>query len=136
MLAGTVSEGLPLLVRCLMSDRRQERLARLEALQAAGVSMSRNRHFDVFADPDNRSALALHRYLDALAQELCDPTDLTSIAVQRADDEVTLTVERGAPVSTHVAVLHPREFDALSERDGVAEALDAHGVAWRAGAAG
>lgn len=116
-----------------MVDRRQQHLARLEGLQAAGVAMSRNRHFDVFADPENRAALTLHRYLDALARELCDPEDLTAISVAREEGQVTLTLERGNHLSRHVASLHPREFEALAAREGVAAALDGYGVAWRSG---
>ena len=106
---------------------------RLKALEEAGVALSRNRHFELFKEPENKRALALNRYLDTLAEELRDGAKHKSLTLTLAPDEhgrLALGVTRSDLSVQHTAHLSPEEFDALSEREGVAAILNAQGIRW------
>ena len=49
---------------------RAFRLKLVEQLLEAPGALSRNRHFDTFADADGKSALRLSRYLRALERDI------------------------------------------------------------------
>jgi hypothetical protein len=106
---------------------------RLKALEEAGIDLSRNRHFAFFQTPENRRALTLDHYLDALASELHDGARLGSLALTLSPDEhgrLALGVSREDLSVQHTAHLSPEEFDELVTRDGVANILAKQGIHW------
>ena len=111
-----------------MSDRA---LNRLRDLHAAGVTFSRNKNFELFEDPTNREALSLHRYLDALAEEITQGHALGSLALALEVQEVgpvQLEIVRRDLGVKHTVHLHPEELEALSDRLETREVLAAYGV--------
>ena len=60
---------------------------RLKALEEAGVALSRNRHFELFNEPENKRALTLNRYLDTLAEEIQEGAKLKALTLTLAPDE-------------------------------------------------
>ena len=106
---------------------------RLKTLEEAGVALSRNRHFELFNEPENKRALTLNRYLDTLAEEIQEGAKLKALTLTLAPDEhgrLALGVARSDIAVQHTAHLSPEEFDALAERDGMAAILDAQGIRW------
>ena len=106
---------------------------RLKALEEAGIALSRNRHFEFFELPDNKRALSLEHYLDALAIELQDGARLGSLSLTLAPDDngrLALGVARADLAVKHTAHLSPEEFDELAARDGVAKILEVQGIRW------
>ena len=106
---------------------------RLRALEEAGIELSRNRHFELFQEPENKRALALSRYLDSLADELqagAKEGTLTLSLSPDAHGRLALGVSRSDLAVEHTAHLSPEEFDALATRDGVMEILRAQGISW------
>ncbi len=108
-------------------------IERLEQLREAGVAMSRNQNFALFAEPEFKQALSLHRYLDAIAEEIREGRERGSlqIAMNRGEDgRVALTIARTDLSTSHTAHLEPREVRALAELEGVEEALHVSGIHW------
>lgn len=106
---------------------------RLKELEAAGTALSRNRHFEFFEDDGNARALALSRYVDALAAEILDGRRTGELAVGIGRDEhgrLELSLRRDDLASSHTAHLSPEEFDHLIARPEVARALGDLGVRW------
>jgi len=106
---------------------------RLKALDEAGIDLSRNRHFEFFESPENRRALSLDHYLDALAGELREGANHASLTLTLAPDEhgrLALGVGRNDLSMHHTAHLSPEEFDELAGRDGVAQILAKQGIDW------
>lgn len=111
---------------------RRARLERLLALREAGITMSRNAHFEVFDDPRNREALSLHRYLDALAGAICDERAEAHLGpAEHNNGVVLLTLHHPDLGARHCAHLERHELAELVDRDGVASRLDALGITWR-----
>ena len=113
---------------CLVSDSA---LNRLRDLQAAGVTFSRNKNFALFEDPSNREALSLHRYLDALAEEITEGHAQGSLGLAMEVQEVgpmQLEILRRDLGVKHTVHLHPEELIALSDRLDTREILTAYGV--------
>jgi len=111
-----------------MSSRDLERLRELEA---AGFALSRNRHFSFFEEPANRRALSLHRYLDALAEEIAQGHAAQTLSATITEAELGPTrldlVRRDLGV-THTAHLQPDELEALADRGEVRSILALYGV--------
>lgn len=108
-------------------------LDRLKELEAAGMELSRNRHFEFFEDAGNRRALSLARYMDALALEIQEGHRSGELVVSVGKDEhgrLELRLSRPDLGTVHIAHLSPEEFDHLSARDGIADTLRALGVRW------
>ncbi len=108
-------------------------IERLKALEEAGVALSRNRHFELFSQPDNKRALSLSRYLDTLAEELSEGAEAGTLTLTLAPDEhgrLALGVRRSDLSMQHTAHLSPEEFDALASRRGIREILSAQGITW------
>lgn len=108
-------------------------IERLKALEEAGVALSRNRHFELFSQPENKRALSLSRYLDTLAEELKDGAKSGTLALTLAPDEhgrLALGVTRTDLSVQHTAHLSPEEFDALASRAGVMAILSEQGISW------
>jgi hypothetical protein len=106
---------------------------RLKALEEAGIALSRNRHFELFSEPENKRALTLKRYLANLAAEIQEGAKQGTLALTLAPDEhgrLALGVGRSDLSVRHTAHLSPEEFDALAERDGVAAVLNTQGIRW------
>ncbi len=106
---------------------------RLQALEEAGIALSRNRHFELFEKPENKRALSLNRYLDTLATEIYEGDRQGCLSLTLAPDEhgrLALGVYREDISIQHVAHLSPEEFDALATRDGVASILEGQGICW------
>jgi len=106
---------------------------RLQALEEAGVALSRNRHFEFFELPENKRALNLEHYLDALANELQDGERKGCLNLTLAPDQdgrLALGVARDDLSVKHTAHLSPEEFDALAAREGVAKILESQGIRW------
>ena len=106
---------------------------RLKALEEAGVALSRNRHFELFNEPENKRALTLNRYLDTLAKELQEGAREGSLTLTLSPDEhgrLALGVCRPDLSVRHTAHLSPEEFDLLAKREGILEILSAQGIQW------
>ncbi len=106
---------------------------RLKALEETGIALSRNRHFELFQEPENKRALTLSRYLDTLADELRDGAKMGTLSLTLAPDEhgrLALGVCRVDIAVQHTAHLTPEEFDLLAARDGVTSILEGHGIRW------
>lgn len=81
--------------------------------------LSRNRHFAFFKEPTNREALSLHRYLDALAEEIEEGDARNSLGVALSAPAVgphRLELSRRDLSVTHTVYLHPEELQALGQR--------------------
>ncbi len=89
----------------------------LKALRG-GARLSRNRHFDLFADPRARRAIRLHRYLQGLARALAE-ADADDLAVHRAGGEVAgdyaLRIEFPVVHGRRTAYLSETELRLLAE---------------------
>ena len=108
-------------------------IERLRALEEAGIALSRNRHFELFQQPENQRALTLKRYLDTLATELCEGQAQGTLTLTLAPDEhgrLALGVARSDLSVRHTAHLSPEEFDALAAREGVSAVLERQGIRW------
>jgi len=106
-------------------------LDRLRELQAAGVAFSRNKHFALFEQSGNREALSLHRYLDALAEEITEGHGHGSLAVSveaPSIGPVSLEIMRRDLGIKHTVHLHADELEALGDRLEVREILATYGV--------
>jgi len=106
---------------------------RLRALEEAGVELSRNRHFELFQEPENKRALTLSRYLDSLAEELHQGAKEGSLSLTLSVDahgRLALGVARSDLAIQHTAHLSPEEFDELATREGVSAILNAQGISW------
>jgi len=106
-------------------------LDRLRDLQASGVTFSRNKNFALFEQPGNREALSLHRYLDALAEEISEGHGLDSLAISLDTPEVgpaCLEIVRRDLGVKHTVHLQSDELEALGERLEVREILADYGV--------
>lgn len=106
---------------------------RLRALEEAGIALSRNRHFELFQQPENKRALSLERYLDTLATELREGQAQGTLTLSLAPDEngrLALGVSRSDLSVRHTAHLSPEEFDALAAREGVGAVLKHQGIRW------
>ena len=79
----------------------------LLALEARGVSWSRNQNFELFAQEGPRRALALHRRLDELAALIRRqrPHGLT-VALQRVGGRYPLRLRLQAPQLAATVVVH------------------------------
>ncbi len=98
---------------------------RLEALRQEGIELSRNRNFDFFEEPDNRAALALSRYLRALAAEIEGGAERGTLRLQvRAiGDRWSVRVERTDLSVRHVARLTRQEVQWLADEGGISDVL-------------
>ena len=108
-------------------------IERLKALEEAGVELSRNRHFELFKQPENKRALSLKRYLDTLAEELTVGAKEGTLSLTLAPDEhgrLALGVARSDISARHTAHLSPEEFDTLASRKGITSILSAQGIHW------
>lgn len=106
-------------------------ITRLKALEEAGIALSRNRHFALFAKPENQRALALKHYLEALASELQDgASEGTLTLAPDQDGRLALGVTRRDLSVRHTAHLSPEEFDELVVLEGVAGVLESQGIHW------
>ncbi len=108
-------------------------IERLKELEAAGIELSRNRHFEFFEDAGNRRALSLSRYIEVLAAEILEGQRSQELVVTLGKDghgRLELTLRRDDRATSHTAHLSPEEFDHLAAREGVTEALRALGVRW------
>jgi len=106
-------------------------LDRLRDLQASGVTFSRNKNFSLFEQPGNREALSLHRYLDALAEEISEGHGLASLAVSLETPSVgpvCLEIVRRDLGVKHSVHLQPDELEALGDRHQVRAILADYGV--------
>ena len=106
-------------------------LDRLRDLQAAGVAFSRNKNFALFEEPGNREALSLHRYLDALAEEITQGHGHGSLAVTAQEPPigpVSLEIMRRDLGIKHTVHLHADELEALGDRLEVRAILATYGV--------
>ena len=106
-------------------------LDRLRDLQAEGVSFSRNKNFALFENQANREALSLHRYLDALAEEITQGHELEALAVSVETPPVgplCLEIVRRDLGVKHTVHLQSDELEALGDRLEVREILAAYGV--------
>ena len=106
-------------------------LDRLRDLQASGVSFSRNKNFALFEKPGNREALSLHRYLDALAEEISEGHGLDTLVVTMeapAVGPMCLEIVRRDLGVKHTVHLQPDELEALGERLEVREIVAVYGV--------
>lgn len=111
-----------------MSERA---IDRLRTLREEGVALSRNRNFRLFSELENRQALSLHRYLDALADEILEghQRDVLRVGlVQPQEGPVRLDIYRSDLAVHHTAHLDQQELAELAERHGVRDALEARGV--------
>lgn len=105
-------------------------LERLRDLQAEGVSFSRNQNFALFEQPGNREALSLHRYLDALAEEITEghEHDALSLTVEAPSvGPVVLEITRRDLGVKHTVHLHPDELEDLGARLEVRTILATYG---------
>ncbi len=108
-------------------------IARLKALEEAGIALSRNRHFELFEKPENQRALALKHYLETLATELHDGAAEGTLTLTLSPDQhgrLALGVTRRDLSVQHTAHLSPEEFDELVALDGVAGVLESQGIRW------
>ena len=106
-------------------------LDRLRELQAEGVSFSRNKNFALFENPTNREALSLHRYLDALAEEIQEGHDHGALGVSLVSPDhgpVRLELLRRDLGVKHAVNLQPEELMALGDRLEVRAILAGYGV--------
>lgn len=106
-------------------------LERLRDLQAAGVAFSRNKNFALFEQPGNREALSLHRYLDALAEEITQGHEQGSLAVTAHTPSVgpiSLEIVRRDLGIKHTVHLHAEELEALGDRLEVRATLASYGI--------
>ena len=102
-----------------------DRVKRLKELElTGGLRLSRNQNFELFEDRDHRQALTLHRYLDAIAEELRqgDETLRWSLTADPESTRYVLHVTRLEEGFTHQAFLSREELEVLQQRLG--EALD------------
>ena len=108
-------------------------IERLKALEEAGIALSRNRHFAFFEAPENQRALTLSRYLDHLCALITEGFKRNAITLSLQPDEhgrLGLRMQRADLSVDHTAHLSPEEFDALTERDGIADILKSLGISW------
>lgn len=106
---------------------------RLRLLEEAKVEMSRNRNFGLFQEPVYKRALTLHRYLDALAEEIREGHAKGSLVLGMKRDErgrVALDLHRTDLSVRHTAHLEPSEIRALAEREGIEAILHVSGILW------
>ena len=101
------------------------RIKRLKELElSGGLRLSRNQNFELFQDSDHRQAITLHRYLDALAEELRqgDESLRWSLRDDSDSERCVLQITRLGEGFTHQAFLTRAELQVLQERLG--DALD------------
>lgn len=106
-------------------------LRRILELERDGVAFSRNRHFDVFEERENRAALDLWNHIEAVRRALYKHHALGTVqlSLQRTEAgpcvlEVTIA-EIGARARWH---LDPREIGLLMRDAGVREWFAAAGI--------
>ena len=105
---------------------RAFRLKLVEQLLEAPGALSRNRHFDTFADADGKSALRLSRYLRALERDILAQHERgEAIAMEAAErhGEPAVRIELTRPRGKQLAYLSRDELQLLLQRPGVREAL-------------
>ena len=104
-------------------------IKRLRELEEAGIELSRNAHYDLFQDPQNRDALALHRQLKRWAEIILEHRrrdDLRWSLTWSADGgEAELTLEFPSMSGRCVLRLHREELERLRAAPGMAEILAA-----------
>lgn len=108
-------------------------IERLKGLEAQGVSLSRNRHFQFFAEPENQRALELKRYLDGLVQTIREGVAARAMKAELSVDEhgrLALTLARTDLAARHVAHLSVEEFERLVGHRDIADFLKAEGISW------
>jgi len=104
---------------------------RLHRLEQAGIELSRNRHYDLFEDPDNRRVLSLNRYIDMLASEIREGEEEGSIELSLNRDgngRMALCLHRTALAVKHTAHLDPDEVAVLMQRNDVARIFAERGI--------
>lgn len=106
-------------------------VARLRALEQAGVPLSRNKSFGVFAEPQNRAALRTYHFLSRLGRELlraeADGRGRLLGSVD-GDGTVELTITVPWLASRRVVFLCSAEVEWMREDAAVADVLDRLGV--------
>ena len=112
-------------------------IQRLKELEAAGVELSRNRNFDIFSKAENRRALKLRRYLDALSLEIRArhrQRDLVLSATWEPEsdaDKVCLELTVPSLSLKLTTYLSADELDAIAQHEDVARALESFGISFR-----
>ena len=100
----------------------------VERLRDAGQPLSRNRHYDTFANPHGRRALRISRHLQSLAKDIVETKQAggpVRVERQEADGQVLVRLEIIALKARRTAFLSAEEFELLLESHGVREALEA-----------
>ena len=102
-----------------------DRVKRLKELElSGGLRLSRNQNFELFQDSGHRQAITLHRYLDALAEELRQGDEALRWSLRDDSDSerCVLQITRLGEGFTHQAFLTRAELQVLQER--LRDALD------------
>jgi hypothetical protein len=105
---------------------RRFRLQLVEQLVAHPGTLSRNRHFETFADADGRAALRSSRHLRGLERDLLlQARTGTPARVEHTADngERAVRIELGVMRVRRVAYLSRGEYEVLLRRPGIRAAL-------------
>ena len=103
---------------------------RIRELEAAGVSISRNAHFELFRNGLNARALRLKRRLEGLGRVIrsCRAEGELDLHVQQAGGETEITVHVPKPAARITTRLTEDELSLLLREPEVGEILAAAGA--------
>lgn len=105
-------------------------LARLRAIEGAGISLSRNKNFGLFSNPHNLSALRARHYLDRLGRSMLRVAEdgRGSISIHQSGESIEVALVAPWLAARRSAFLTAEELVGLGEDPAVAQLLRSLGV--------